>query len=285
MFLTTIGIVCMHTLIKEVTTELHPFEAAFFRNLFGFPVVLAIILHQGVGILRTDQIKLHFIRGFGHVFAMMGFFFALAITPLAMANALAFTAPLFAAMLAVLVLGETFRWRRWTALIIGFAGTVVVLQPGVSAVGLGPLVALGASFIWGVILIVIKKLGQRDAAPTIVVYMFAFMTPISLIPALFVWQWPTWEQLGLLLAMGTIGTGAHLTLVQALRLADTDMVMPVDFFKLVWAAVLGYFLFAEVPDIYTWIGGTMIFAGATYLAIRENQEKRRAQAAAEEGSG
>jgi drug/metabolite transporter (DMT)-like permease len=276
MFLTTIMIVSMHTFIRRLSGELHPFEVAFFRNLFGMPILVYLLFRYGWGMFRTDRVRVHFVRSFGHVCAMMMFFVAISITPLATANALSFTAPLFASVLAMLFLGEVFRWRRWGALAIGFAGTLVILRPGLIEVGTGPMLILAASSLWGIILVVMKALGRSDSPPTMVAYMVVFMTPMSLISALFHWQWPTWEQLGLLALMGLIGTAGHLSLTQALRLADTAVVVPIDFFKLIWAALFGYLFFSEVPDMFTWIGGVMIFAGATYLALRERAESRAA---------
>jgi len=275
MLTTAVLIVTMHTLIRHVAQQgMHPFEIGFFRTFFGAPVVMVLIARYGWSIFRTEQVRVHGIRSFGHVIAMMMFFLGLSMTPLATANALAFTAPLFAAVLAVLVLGETFRWRRSLALLFGFAGTLVIIRPGVTDVGLGPILIVGSSFIWGLILIVIKSLGRRDATPTIVTYMVLFMSPLALIPALFVWQWPTTEQYLIFLLMGTMGTVAHLTLTQALRVGEAVVVMPMDFFKLVWAAALGFIIFGELPDVYTWVGGVMIFASATYIALRERAVNR-----------
>ena len=205
---------------------------------------------------------------------MIMFFTGIATTPLATANALGFAAPLFAAALATLFLGESFRWRRWGAMFFGFAGTLVILRPGFVSLEFGPLMILSSSFLWGVMLVVIKSIGRSDPSPTIVVYMLLFMTPLSLVPALFVWIWPTPEQIVMLFIMGMFGTAGQFALAQALRLADTAVVLPIDFFRLVWASLFGYFLFAEVPDIFTWIGGIMIFTGATYLALRERNESR-----------
>ena len=270
MLITTVLIVMMHTMIKFLAAQgLHPFEIGFFRTFFGFPVVAILFWKYGRGILKPDQIKGHGIRSIGHVTAMMMFFLGLTTTQLATANSLAFTAPLFATVLAVLILGETIRWRRWVALAVGFAGGLVIIRPGIIEVETGPLLVLGSSAIWGVILIVIKSLGRRDATPTIVVYMVMFMTPLSLIPALFVWTWPTFDQYMVLLVMGVMGTTGHLTLTQALRIGDAGVVMPVDFFKLIWAAGFGFMLFGEFPDLFTWLGGFMIFSSATYVALRE----------------
>lgn len=280
MLLTTMMIVSMHTFIRQVTPELHPFEVAFFRNLFGAPIAVALIAVYGRQVFRTERIRIHVVRSLGHVSAMMMFFLGISTTQLATANALGFAAPLFASALAMVFLGERFRWRRWGALMFGFAGALVILRPGFIEIGTGPLLILCSSFVWGTILVVIKALGRHDAPPTIIVYMVLMMTPLSLIPAAFVWTWPTWHQLGLMFVMGMVGTAGHLTLAQALRLADTAVVLPIDFFRLVWASALGVLIFSEIPDLFTWVGGTMIFAGATYLAVRERSEARTAQRAA-----
>ncbi|MBC93621.1 MAG: RNA polymerase subunit sigma-54 [Rhodospirillaceae bacterium] len=274
MFMTSIMIVTMHTFIRDLTSQLPPVEVAFFRNLFGLPIAIGLIIHYGWGVFRTERIRIHVVRSVGHFLAMIMFFTGIATTPLATANALGFAAPLFAAALATLFLGESFRWRRWGAMFFGFAGTLVILRPGFVSLEFGPLMILSSSFLWGVMLVVIKSIGRSDPSPTIVVYMLLFMTPLSLVPALFVWIWPTPEQIVMLFIMGMFGTAGQFALAQALRLADTAVVLPIDFFRLVWASLFGYFLFAEVPDIFTWIGGIMIFTGATYLALRERNESR-----------
>ena len=277
MFMVTIFIVSMHGLIRHVARELPPFEVAFFRNLFGIPILLPFLFRDGLAIFRTPRLRVHIIRSFGHVIAMMAFFYGLSTTELATANALGFTAPLFAAALATLVLGEVFRWRRWSALIVGFIGMLIILRPGIVELGTGPLLILGSSFVWGTVLVIIKSLGQRESVVTIVAYMIVFMVPLSLVPALFVWQWPNWEQIGLMAIMGMMGTAGHFLITTALKIADTAAVMPIDFLKLIWAALLGYFVFAETPDFWTFVGGAIVFGSATYIALRE---RRAAQAEA-----
>lgn len=274
MLVVTIFIVSMHGLIRYLSRELPPFEVAFFRNLFGIPILLPFLFRDGLSIFRTPRLRVHVIRSVGHVIAMLTFFYGLSTTELATANALGFTAPLFAAALATIVLGEVFRWRRWTALIVGFIGMLIILRPGLVELGTGPLLILGSSFVWGTVLVIIKSLGQRESVVTIVAYMIVFMIPLSLVPALFVWQWPTWEQLGLMLIMGMMGTAGHFLITAALKIADTAAVMPIDFLKLVWAALLGYALFGEVPDFWTFVGGAIVFAAATYIALRERTAAR-----------
>ena len=103
--------------------------------------------------------------------------------------------------------------------------------------------------------------------------MVLLMTPLSLIPAVFYWQWPTGEQLPWLVAVGILGTLAQMAMTQSLRVADVTAVLPFDFMKLIWGALIGYIFFSEVPDAGTWLGGVTIFAGATYIAYRESRLK------------
>lgn len=133
----------------------------------------------------------------------------------------------------------------------------------------GPVLILASSFFWGLALIVIKMLSRTETTATTLIYMGLFITPLSLFPALPVWQWPGLEQMGWLLMIALLGTTAHMALNQSFRLAEATLVMPLDFFKLLWGSLWGYLFFAEVPDPLTWLGGTVIFVSITYLAFRE----------------
>ena len=187
--------------------------------------------------------------------------------------ALSFAAPIFATLLAIFFFRETVGITRWTAIFLGFAGTIVILRPGYEAITLGPVLALMAAMTWGSAVIIIKK-KQDGLSVTITAYMVLFMTPLSLAPALFVWEWPSWEQLAWLALIGSFGTAGHLTMNVAIKLAPTNVVMPIDFVRLIWVAIIGYFIFAEIPDIFVWIGGAMIFASGIWIAHAENQRRR-----------
>ncbi len=269
MFVATIGFSLMHAAIRHLSGQLHPFEMAFFRNVFGLLVLAPLFLRYGLGPLRTTRFRLHGLRAILNAVAMLCFFYALSITPLADVAALSFTAPLFATVLAVFILGEVVRLRRWSAILFGFAGAFVAIRPGFEHVGLGPLLLLTQAAVWGAALIVIKVLARTDSSLTIAAYMVLLMIPLSAGPALLFWQTPTLEQLAWLALIGVLGTIAQMLMTQALKEAEATLVLSLDFFKLVWATMLGYWLFGEVPDEYTWVGGVMIFASATYIAYRE----------------
>jgi drug/metabolite transporter (DMT)-like permease len=272
--LSTFGFAGMHTLIRYVSAEIHPFEIAFFRNLFGMVVFAPWLIRHGFAILRTRRIAMHGLRAALNIVAMLAFFTGLSMTPIARVTALGFTAPVFAALLAVLFLGERFRFRRWAAMICGFGGTLIILRPGFEEIDVGSLLILLSTFAWGITLIVIKMLGRTDSSLTITAYMNITLGLLSFIPALFVWTTPSAVNLFWMLCIGVLGTFAQLAMAQALKEADTGVVMPFDFLRLVWVSVLGYVLFSEVPGLFTWVGGGVIFASAAYLAYRENAQRR-----------
>ncbi|HEY9569190.1 MAG TPA: EamA family transporter [Thalassobaculum sp.] len=269
----------MHAAIRHLSAEMHPFEIAFFRVFFGFFALAPVFLRQGWAPLRTRNVKLLAGRGVLNAAAMLMFFFSLSITPLATVAALSFTAPLFATLLAMLMLHETVRLRRWTAILIGFAGALVILRPGVVEIGLGPMLVIGSSVVWAFALMIIKVLTRTESSVTITAYASIFLSPICLVAAIPHWTWPGVEQLAWLAGIGIVGTVAQTVMNQSFKLADASAVLPIDFSKLLWASALGFAMFGEVPDLWTWIGGALIFASATYVSIRESRLRRQEGAA------
>lgn len=278
----TVAFAAMHGGVRYLSLELqlHPFEIAFFRNLFGMLVLAPWFLRPGVRPLRTQRFGLHALRAVINVVAMLLFFMGLSLTPIAQVQALGFTAPLFASLLAVVFLGERMGLPRWTALIVGFAGALIIIRPGAEPMDPGSLLVLASAATWSLAIIVIKTLSRTDSSVTITAYMVLLVTPLSLLAAVFVWQWPDPWQLAWLVFVGVSGTLAQLAMAQALYLADTTTVMPLDFMKLIWGSIIGYLLFSEVPDAGIWIGGGVILASATYIAYRESRRKRAADAPA-----
>lgn len=272
MVLSGLFAIAMNSAIRHVSAELHPFEIAFFRNIFGFGMLLPLLArYGGLRALRTRRLGLHAARGAFNAVGMLAFFLALTLAPLAEVAALNFTSPLFAALLAMLVLREKVGRRRQTGLLFGFLGALVILRPGMEVVSQGALVALLAAAAWACSMIIIKMLTRTETSLAITAYAALFIAAFSLPPALFFWQWPSPEAFAWLLLIGLLGSITQLCLAQAFTEADTTVVLPFDFLKLVWASLFGWLFFAEVTDLMTWVGGTVIFASATYVAIRERQ--------------
>ena len=261
----------MHAAIRHVGETIHPFEITFFRNLFGFLVLTPLLLRYGWAPLRAKRPGLLSLRAVVNLAAMLAYFTALTLAPLADVAALGFSAPIFATLLAVLVMGARVGWRRASAIGLGFLGAFIITNPVFGTFGLGHGLVLVSAVLWAWALLIIKHLSSWDSSLTITLYMGIMMTPISLPFAIWVWTWPSIIDWGWLAAIGAMGGIAQWTLTEALKVGEIAVVMPFDFFRLIWAALFGYFFFNQIPSEATWIGGTLIFSAATYIAVRESR--------------
>ena len=275
MCLSTIAFSIMHGLVRFVSEVLPPFQIAFFRNIFGLAFLLPLLMRSRFAILRTKQIGLHALRGVINMAAMLMFFTALAISPIAKVTALGFTAPIFMAILAVLVLGERFRIYRWSAIFLGFVGMLIILRPGLVAIDTGALLVIGSAALWAVAMIIIKIQSRTESSLTIVAYMGIFLGVFSIGPAVWVWQPFGLQTLGFMVLIGLFGSIAQMAISESLKETDSTALMPFDFLKLIWTAMIGVWFFSEIPDIYTWIGATVIFLSGLFIAIRERSIQRQ----------
>ena len=260
-----------NAMVRHLTRELDSFEIAFFRALIGLILLSTLLVRYGLAPLRTRRLGLFAVRGILVATSIILFYRGLGLVPLAKATALNFSAPLFATMLAVIILGEPIRTRRIAALAVGFVGMLVILRPGWEAPALGDFYIIASALVFSVVMIFLKVLSRTESTLTMSLYAGIFMTPVTLVLALPVWQTPSLVQLGWLLGVGAFSVLAQILFVQGLREAEVTAVTPVGFVRLLWAALIGYLFFAEVPDAWTWLGGFMIFASVTYIAWRERR--------------
>jgi len=274
MLASTVFFASMHASVRYLSTDLHPFQIAFFRNALGAVLLTPLILRSGGRLFATQHFNQHLLRALINVVAMLMFFYALSVTPLAVVQALSFTAPLFATILAVFLLQERVRLRRWAAIMVGFVGVMIILRPGVQPLDFGMLLVLLSAALWALTMIIIKRLSNTDSPLTITVYVTFFLSVFSLPPALWFWTWPSSWQWGWLTMTAVSGTLAQWCMAKAFTYADTTIVLPFDFAKIIWGAALGYYFFAEYVDAYTWIGAIVIFSGACYVAYREHSMDR-----------
>jgi drug/metabolite transporter (DMT)-like permease len=284
MLLANFCVAGMTASIRVASHELHPFEIAFFRNLFGFFFVLPFLWRAGLGMLRAHAPGRLLLSSGGHLVAMLGYFLAVAYMPLAELTALAFTKPLFATLGAALVLREVVRGRRWSAIAIGFLGVLIVLRPGAEAFSPYAGLVLLSAVASAAVVLMVKHMTLRDGSTTIVLYQTLFLTVLSLPPALWFWRMPGLESLLLVALIGALGTIAWLCFTRAFALADASAVMPYEFLKLPITAALAYLMFAEVPSVWTWLGGAVIFGASIYISQREAQAARVRAAAASSGA-
>jgi len=189
--------------------------------------------------------------------------------PLATATAVNFTAPLFATLAAGLILREDVRLRRWSAVVLGFVGVLVIMRPGSERLDANLLILLLSSATAAMNNITVKFLARTEPPGRIVALFMLYLTPLSLIPALFVWQWPDPRSFVALIGLGCLGTVAHLSVARALAAADASACAPFEFARLPFAALIGFLWFSEVTDLWTWVGAAIIAGSSIYVAHRE----------------
>ena len=270
----------MAILIRHVSADLHPLQIVFFRNLLALAWMTPWLLRVGTAGMKTKRIGMFCVRSCIGVVGMSSGFWAITLIPISDATALSFLSPIFATIGAALFLGEDVRLRRWAAVFIGFAGAMMVLRPGDVVIEFGALLALVNAVAMAANKLVLKSLTRTERPEAIITYMVLLLTPLTFIPALFVWQWPTLETFGWMVLLAGCGTLGHYCMTRAFGLADLTVVMPFDFTRLPISALLAFLIFAEVPTIWTWIGGAIIFASTFYIARREAQVARERAAAA-----
>jgi len=268
----------MSGLIRHISHSVPALEIVFFRNVFGLMALLPWFLRNGFGAMKTKRIGLYAVRGVVGSGTMCFWFLGVSLVPLAEATALSFTAPLFATILAIFFLGENVGLRRWTATLIGFAGAMIILRPAVSTVEPGTVMVIASAALMACASILMKKLMATESPAQAVAWGGIIMVPMTLIPALFVWIWPSPESLLWLLLLGTIATMANLCFTRAISLSDLTAVLPYDFTRLPFAALIGYLAFSQVPDFWTWVGAAVIFSSTVYIYWRESKLKRKDKA-------
>ncbi len=264
--------------VRMVADDLDAPVIVFFRSLIGILLFAPLIARRGISFLATARIRLFLARGTIAAVSMILWYYALSVTPLAEAVSLSFTAPLFATVAAILYLGERVGRRRWAAIAIGFAGVLLILRPGFAEITLAHVLLLLSSAMVAVSIMMVKVLARSEPPERIVAWLVIMMAPMTLGPALFVWSWPQPEHYFWLAVIAFGGTGGHVMMTRALALADASAVMPYDFLRLPFVALIGWLAFSELLDVATWIGGAVIFTSSAYIAHREALAARRGAA-------
>jgi drug/metabolite transporter (DMT)-like permease len=259
----------MNVLIRVAAQSMHPFEVAFFRCLFGLVLVIPWIVRSGPALSRSRNSGFYLLRAGVGIVSMVTWFYGITVVPLATATAVNFTAPLFATLAAALILREDVRLRRWSAVVLGFVGVLVIMRPGSERLDANLLILLVSSATAAMNNITIKFLARTEPPGRIVALFMLYLTPLSLIPALFVWHWPDPRTLGALVGLGCLGTIAHLSVARALAAADASACAPFEFARLPFAALIGFLWFGEVTDLWTWAGAAIIAGSSVYVAHRE----------------
>ncbi len=272
----TVCFACMHIGIRYLSTDLHPFEIAFFRNLFGVLSFIPWFVTGGIGALHTRRIGTHAIRAAVNTLSMLAWFTSLSLLPVADATSLSLVGPVFVTIGAILFFKEQVNSSRWIGMAVAVGGALIIVRPGLQPVSFGSGLVLAATVCVSLSKLIAKSLSRTDSTTAIVAYLTFMMMGFTLVPALFVWQGPSLENVGLLALIGALGTAGHILFIESYKLADVSLVEPVMLMQMTWAAVMGLFVFAEFPDVWTWIGAAVIVAGTTYMTRRETAQVHHA---------
>ncbi len=255
---------------------LDPSQVLFFRVAFCVLFLLPMLAWRGSELYATTKFHLYGLRVGLSFVSMLAMFHAIALIPIGEVTAIGFLTPIFATVFAVLMLGERVRQRRVIALVVGFIGAMILLRPTTSTFGLGQIAALVSACALGIIGPVVKKLTFTDHPDRVVFLTNLLLLPLTLIPALFVWQWPP-DHLWLFLAgMGLAALLGHMALVRGYTVAEASFVQMFKFTRLPFAVLIGFLAFGEALDALAWLGAAIIFGASIYVTRREVQEKAAA---------
>lgn len=266
----------MLAIARHLSADLPIFVIVFFRVLLGLAFLSPFILRNGLGALRTNKYGLYLVRGMSGFVGLSCYFFAVSLIPLADATAISFTRPVFGTIAAILFLGEIAHGRRWSAIIVGFVGAVIIVRPGFQDLNPGVLFMFGSVAAQVVNTVVIKRLSRSELPDAIAIYQGIVFAPLALTAALLVWQTPTLQDLVWLTGMGFLGAITQRAMPRAFAAADATVVISLDFLRLPIAALVGFVFFSEIPVIWVWIGATVILAATVYIMHREAVADRAA---------
>lgn len=259
----------MGAIIKALGARLDAFQIGFFRCAVGLVAVLPFMLRSGRAAFPRRRLALHATRGALGTAAMFCSFYALTVLPLADATAISFAVPLFTIPFAVLLLGEVVRWRRWTATGVGFAGVLVMVGPGGGALEPAVAIAVLGALLVALVNVTVKQL-SRTEPPLAIVFSFSVVATLtSAVPAAVVWRAPTASELALLMAVGALGATAQTCAIRGFAVGEATAVVPFDYVRLLYAGLIGYWIFAEVPGWTTLAGAALIVLATLYIARRE----------------
>lgn len=263
----TLASICTRALSSEYST----IELAFLRCVIAVVFFLPMFARNGIGVMKTPVFPLHLLRSFLTYGAMLTWFYAVSVIPVSDYTALLYVQPIVTILFAVLILGESAGPRTWTAVAVAFVGALIILRPGFQVINLGMIAALCTGVLFASINTVIRFISRTDASKVIVAYANILILFISFVPAMFVWKTPKLDDLPAIAGIGVFALLGQYGITRAISIADARVVQPFDFSRLITAAIVGWIVFGESSDIYTWVGAVVIFCASYYVIAFERR--------------
>ncbi len=263
--------------VRYLGSDMPAMEGAFIRYAIGTVMLVPVIMRNWHGVPDRKTLQLYTVRGAIHGVAVMLWFYAMARIPIAEVTAIGYVAPIFVTIGAAMFLGERLHLRRIGGVVVGFIGALIVIRPGFQEVNLGQLAQLSAAPLFATSFIIAKKLTGREN-PAMIVGMLSVFCTLALFPgAVMQWRSPTMEEVGWLTLTALLATIGHYTLTKSFAAAPITVTQPLAFLQLIWATLIGVFLFAEPIDPFVILGGVIVVTAVTYISHREVQARRKEQ--------
>ena len=256
-------------IVKLLGRKFDPMELALFRYGIGMIILTPIFLKMGLENLKTKKIGLHIIRMLLAMLAQVGIFITVINIPLADATAIFFSKPLFTTIIAVFLVSEIVSKRRWSATAIGFLGVIIMVRPGDGSMNLIALVGVAAALTFAIANVLIRVLSRTEPPNRILFYYHIGGIIVFTGPAIFVWQTPIGIEWVLLISVAVLTTIGMTCFVRAFSIGEANAVGPIEYVRLIYAAIFGYFVFSEIPSLWTGVGAILIIASAIYIARDE----------------
>lgn len=265
------------TIAKFLTSDLHPFQIVWTRQLGLLVGALLLLALHGRHLFLTAHPKLQLIRGLVAALSAAAFIFAIRHVPLADAVAVSFVAPFLVTLMAALILREPVGWRRWVAVVLGFIGSMIILRPGMGVVHPAAVLVVVAAFFFACRQVISRAIAARDGTSTTILYTAMTAVFVLSVPLPWVWVTPSGSEFLLLVGLALLAGLAEVCVIRALELGLAVAVAPVHYTLIIWASLYGWLVFGQFPDAWTWAGTAIIMATGMYTLRREYLAIRRAR--------
>ncbi len=264
--------VLMESLIRSAQYDSNVYTIGFLRFFFGLLIIYPYIIKKKFVPYKTKNFKFYFIRGIFNLPMMILGFGALVYVPFEQFKALHFLSPIIVVLLSFIIFREKIFMYRILALVIGFIGMLVIVRPGIVDFNIGTIMILISLTFWSLIIIVSKFVSKDDSPITMVTYQYTFMTIFALPLAIYFWKMPSLQSLIFVFIGAISGTILHLSLALSYKYAELSVTQPVWFSGLIFGSAFGFFVFNETPDVWTWIGGVVVFSSVLLITYNERSK-------------
>lgn len=271
MILAGVGYTLASVCTRELSSDYSTAQLAFMRAVIALGFVAPLILRNGISVMKTGVFPLHLLRSFFTYGGMMCWFYAVSEIPISDYTALLYFQPIFTILFAIFILRETAGSRTWGAVAIAFVGALIILRPGFQDISLGMIAAIATAVLFAGVNTCMKFLSRTESAAVMVAYVSILMLVLSAVPAWLYWTDPVLSDAPAILGIGVFALLGQYAITRSIAVADARVVQPFDFSRLITAALLGWLVFGETSDIYTWVGALVIFGASYYVIVFERK--------------